>query len=246
MLQRHSRFIILFPLLCSSFVDSFVLQPSHQTARAPTELHVKRFFSKLLGRGKYTAHEVDRETIIVSKALTGRRTVNSFETTKVSNEVVQRAVEAAIYAPCHKMTEPWRFILLGDDSISKIAALNAAEISKKDPAKGEKKKKRWEAIPGWCVVTSAKSDGGLQEREDYAATCCAIQNFMLSLWAEGVGTKWTTGPITRTTEFADVCGIDLNEEEVAGCIWYGFPTNKESTPAPKRRKSIEDVISRRP
>ena len=145
------------------------------------------------------------------------------------------------------MTEPWRFIHLGDETISKIAALNAAEIAKKDPIKGEKKKARWEAIPGWCVVTAAKSDGGLQEREDFAATCCAIQNFMLSLWAEGVGTKWTTGPITRTVEFAELCGVDPGTEEVAGCIWYGFASGGlESVPLPKRKRSIENVTSTRP
>lgn len=192
------------------------------------------------------AGEADHEKVMLAKALTNRRTVNNFETTTVSDDVVKRAIEAAIHAPCHKMTEPWRFILLGDETISKIAALNAAEISKKDLAKGAKKKKRWEAIPGWCVVTSAKSDGGLQEREDYAATCCALQNFMLSLWAEGVGTKWTTGPITRTNEFAELCGVDPNAEVVVGCIWYGFASNKEPIPVPKRRKSIEDVTSRRP
>merc|ERR1712039_1007093 len=58
--------------------------------------------------------------------------------------------------------------------------------------------------------------------EDYAATCCAIQNFMLSMWIEGVGTKWTSGDITRTQDFADSCGIDVEAERVVGCIWYGF------------------------
>jgi nitroreductase len=180
-----------------------------------------------------------------------RRTVNDFKTIKVDQELVNVAIRAAIAAPNHKMTEPWRFILLGDKTISEIAALNAADISKKDPVKGAKKKERWQAIPGWCVVTSAKSRDGkndaLQEREDYAATCCAIQNFMLSLWANGVGTKWTTGPITRTPEFAQLCGIDPSIEEVAGCIWYGIPsTNQQDIPVPKRKKSVEDVTSWRP
>lgn len=244
-----TRLCLVASLLLYSLVDSFVAKSFHPslahrhdgaaTTRAPTELHVKRFLSKVMGRQKSTPD-------IVKETLTSRRTVNNFETTKVPDNVVESAINAAIYAPCHKMTEPWRFIILGNETISKISSLNAAEIAKKDPAKGEKKKKRWEAIPGWCVVTSAKSDGGLQEREDYAATCCAIQNFMLSLWSQGVGTKWTTGPITRTPEFAELCAIDLNKEEVAGCIWYGYAANEDSIPVPKRKKSVEDVTSRRP
>jgi len=180
------------------------------------------------------------------KVLTGRRTINDFESAKVDEGIVKAAIGAAILAPNHKMTEPWRFILLGNETISEIAALNAAEIAKKDPIKGAKKKERWQAIPGWCVVTSSKSDRGLQEREDYAATCCAVQNFMLSLWVEGVGSKWTTGPITRTEKFAHLCGIDQTKEEVVGCIWYGIPSNKEMISAPKRRKTVEEVTSRRP
>lgn len=225
--------------------------PPARAASAPrattAELHLKRFFYKLLGRGRSATNKGNEEARFVSEALAGRRTVNNFDPNKkVDDGVVEGAIGAAILAPNHKMTEPWRFILLGNETISEIASLNAAEIAKKDPVKGEKKKERWQAIPGWCVVTSNKSDGGLQEREDYAATCCAIQNFMLSLWAEGVGTKWTTGPITRTPEFAKLCGVDQTKEEVVGCIWYGIPSSKETMSAPKRRKTVQDVTSRRP
>lgn len=225
----------------------------HPTRTAPpstttttTELHFKRFLSNLLGRGRSSINKGSEEDSVVLKVLTSRRTINDFESTKVDEGIIKAAIGAAILAPNHKMTEPWRFILLGNETISEIAALNSAEIAKKDPIKGAKKKERWQAIPGWCVVTSAKSDRGLQEREDYAATCCAVQNFMLSLWVEGVGTKWTTGPITRTEKFAHLCGIDQTKEEVVGCIWYGIPSNKEMISAPKRRKTVEEVTSRRP
>ena len=232
------RFLFICLLWCS-VVDSFVplMHPSRTAAptrpcptprATTTELYFKRFFSKLLGSGRSITNKGNEEARIVSKVLAGRRTVNNFESTKVDEGVVKAAIGAAILAPNHKMTEPWRFILLGNETISEIAALNAAEIAKKDPIKGTKKKERWQAIPGWCVVTSKKSDGDLQEREDYAATCCAVQNFMLSLWVEGVGTKWTTGPITRTPEFAKLCGIDQTKEEVVGCIWYGIPSSKET------------------
>ena len=193
------------------------------------------------------AASAQRETSVVLDALLRRRTVNEFDTSPVSDIVLRRAVQAAIAAPCHGMTEPWRFIQLGKKTISKIAALNAEGIMKKDPVMAEKKRERWEKIPGWCVVTSAKSDGGLKEQEDYAATCGAVQNFMLAMWAEGVGTKWTTGPVTRTEEFAKLCGINLKKEQVVGCIWYGFASGGlASVPAPKRKKGIDDVLSTRP
>lgn len=131
--------------------------------------------------------------------------------------------------------------------------MNANKIQ--DPEKAQRKKERWENIPGWCVVTSKlckdSSDEGskILELEDYAATCCAVQNFMLSMWVEGVGTKWTSGDITRTQEFANLCGIDLDKEQVVGCIWYGFATNpgayNEKKQA-KRKKTVKDVLSEVP
>lgn len=227
-------------------IKAFVLQSSPRLTTSQTQLHgVRQFLSNLVGRNR------DKENptkSTIQDALLRRRTVNNFETKSVSREIVNQALEAAVHAPCHKMTEPWRFILLGNETIREIAALNAVEIAKKDPAKGAKKQARWQAIPGWCVVTSAKSPSDpVQQQEDYAATACAVQNFMLSLWDQGVGTKWTSGPITRTSAFADLCGIDLQKEQVVGCIWFGYAQEGlDSIPAPRRKRSLEEVVSWQP
>jgi hypothetical protein len=70
---------------------------------------------------------------------------------------------------------------------------------------------------------------------------------MLSMWSENVGTKWTSGPVQKTQEFADLCGVDLTKERVVGCIWYGFATGGTKYADPKRRKKgVEDVLSSLP
>ena len=69
-----------------------------------------------------------------------------------------------------------------------------------------------------------------------------MQNFMLSMWSEGIGSKWTSGPVQKTQEFADLCGVDTSKEKVVGCIWYGFATGGLKNADPKRRKKdVEDV-----
>lgn len=195
------------------------------------------------------AETVATETNAVRQVLKGRRTVHNFDKSPVPDVVLRNAVEAAIAAPNHKMTEPWRFIKLGQNSISKIAKLNASDIAKSNPVKASKKKTRWENIPGWCVVTCKKSEDKIQEEEDFAATACAIQNFQLSMWADGVGVKWTSGPITRTKEFADICGIDLTKEKFVGCLWYGFASGGLGNlikNGPDRKKSVDSVLSTLP
>ena len=74
-----------------------------------------------------------------------------------------------------------------------------------------------------------------------------MQNFQLSMFADGVGTKWTSGPITRTEEFAKLCGIDTDNEKFVGCIWYGFASGGlGSLKSPPRKQSIDDVLSSMP
>lgn len=45
---------------------------------------------------------------------------------------------------------------------------------------------------------------------------------MLSMWSEGVGTKWTDGSLQRTQEFADLVGVNTEEEKIAGVIWCRY------------------------
>ena len=182
----------------------------------------------------------------VHEALRSRRTVHNFDNSRdVSDDVLHRAIEAATYAPNHKLTEPWLFRRLGRDAIEAIASLNAASIS--DPEKAAKKAKRWADIRNWLVVTSRITPGDeLLTREDYAATCCAVQNMQLSFAADGVGTKWTSGDIQRTPEFERICGVDGDAECVCGVIWYGYAADGAAPAAPKRKLGLDQVLLKVP
>mgnify|MGYP000373258845 CR=1 FL=1 len=114
--------------------------------------------------------------------------------------------------------------------------------ARKSPEAGEFKREQWSEKPGWLVVTCRRSDDELLQREDYAACSVAIQNFMLYLWKAGVGSKWTSGEITRDKRFFDILGIDADTEFVVGLLWFGYP---KLTPTQKR-KGLDDVLSQLP
>ena len=60
------------------------------------------------------------------------------------------------------------------------------------------KDKRQNAKPfPFLVATQLCTDNQVQKLEDYAACACAIQNLSLSLVADDVGCKWSTGQITK-------------------------------------------------
>lgn len=159
------------------------------------------------------------------EVLQGRRTIDLYIQTPVPDALVQEAIEAATWAPNHHVTEPWRFYTLGKQSVAACLDLIRDIVTEKkgDPRAGEHKAKNWAEKPGWLVVTCRDSDDELLRREDYAACCAALQNFMLYLWKAGVGSKWTTGDITRDPRFFDVLGIDAATEFVVGLVWYGYP-----------------------
>ena len=194
----------------------------------------RRHSSQLFARPQARSREVHKNILT-------RRTINEFEPSLPPNweRSLERAINAAIYAPNHKRTEPWRFYLLGPKSIEKVCKLNAEIVaSTKGEEAGAKKLKRWMQMPGWLVVTCVKSqDTDWSEsslaREDYAACCCAVQNLCLSLHSQGIGTKWTTGPVNFDQRFAEAVGFSADEEYTVGTIWFGSAAVDPSTPGKK-------------
>jgi len=174
------------------------------------------------------------------EVLRGRRTINLYLQTPVPKQLVLHAIESATWAPNHHVTEPWKFYRLGRQTIEQCLALVRDIVAaKKDANAGDFKAKSWSEKPGWLVITCRKSEDELLQREDYAACCAAAQTFMLHLWKAGVGSKWTTGEITRERRFFDILGIDAEQEFVVGLIWYGYP---KVTPE-QSRKELDQVLT---
>ena len=175
--------------------------------------------------------------------LRGRRTINLYLQTRVPVELVEEAIESATWAPNHHVTEPWRFYLLGQETIARCLELVRDIVTtKKDAKAGDFKARSWAEKPGWLVVSCRKSGDEVLQREDYAACCAATQNFMLHLWKAGVGSKWTTGDITRDPRFFEITGADADREFVVGLVWFGYP---KLTPE-QSRGGRDEVISRLP
>ena len=178
---------------------------------------------------------------LIADLLRERRTVHDFLPDTVPDDIVLEALDAARWAPNHHRTEPWRFYWLGPDAQRAVAELNASLVA---ASKGERaaavKLRRWLAMPGWLVMTTPFSDDALRQREDYAACCCAAQNMMLSLWANGVGMKWTTGKVVREAAFADIVGFDAAAESVVGLFWYGRPAQVIE----QRRRELDHCLVR--
>lgn len=185
------------------------------------------------------------ETLAASVAgvIRSRRTINDFVPGRPPDDLMLRAIDAARWAPNHKLTEPWTFHLLGPAASAALVDLNTRIIAAgKGAEAAEGKRRKWQAVPGWLAVTCRRSADPFREREDYAACCCAIQNLSLYLWSCGVGCKWSTGEVTRSDEFLALLGLEAARHFVVGLISYGYPGRAPTM----TRRGVEEITQRLP
>jgi nitroreductase len=178
-----------------------------------------------------------------ASVLRGRRSIDLFAPDAVGVDKLEAAIDVARWAPNHRLTEPWRFYLIGPTTMRAVVDLAVElEVAAKGERAGPIRRARLEAVPGTFVLTSLRSDDTLLDRENYAACCCAAQNLMLYLWRRGIGVKWTTGGMTRQQRFYELLGIDATKESVVGFFWYGVP---KVVPTQKRRP-VAEIVTKLP
>jgi nitroreductase len=180
---------------------------------------------------------------IIAEVIRTRRTIGSFRPELPPRDQIISAIEVARWAPNHKKTEPWQVKLLGPQTIQNVIDLNTRIVEMaKGPEEAANKRSKWSAVPGWLVVACDIANDPLRREEDYAATCCFIQNLSLSLWSFGIGTKWTTGDVTRHDDFVRLMELDRNRHRIVGLFWYGYP----SVVPEQTRKPVDQFLSELP
>ena len=175
-----------------------------------------------------------------------RRTVYKFTDKEVPESVINQALIAASKAPCHKHTHPWKFYVLGSETrsklipvIKKLAELKSIKLGSKDLKKdAERAIKKITQPPILIAITSKKDpEDKFREKEDYAATVCALHNMVLSFWDNDIGSQWSTGSITRDLDTYQILSINPQTEEIIGFLKTGYP---EAVPNVKK-PSFEEL-----
>lgn len=171
---------------------------------------------------------MDDRAAAIRSAMTERTTVHDYAPSAVDIAVVNRALTVALAAPNHRMTEPWRFIVVGRETREPLVAISVELKGQKsggkvDPSTASSVRDKM-MNPAWLIVVSqVRNANPSVAREDYAAVACAIQNLMLSLHAEGVSSKWSTGAVATDPRSYQHLGIDPEREEIVGFVWAGLP-----------------------
>jgi nitroreductase len=150
--------------------------------------------------------------VSIYQALYSRRMVWKFKGEPVPREAIERMLDVAVWAPNHRLTEPWRFFVLEKGSAARQKAADLAyEFAlqrNNDPSRAERAR---QAVLDPPVLAYVFCIPGLNEevtRENYAAVCCAVQNISLAGVAEGLAVTWETGGPTRHPNLKEALGAE--------------------------------------
>jgi nitroreductase len=144
----------------------------------------------------------------VDDAIRSRRTLKEFEDREVPAGVVRELLELAVLAPNHHLTLPWRFWVLGPETLEQLIR-----------ATGDVKLRRSRTAIAAGIVWS---EDGKEAQEDYAATACALQNVMLAARARGLASYWRTPGVFAKPAFGQILGVPENVRLV-GLVHLGWP-----------------------
>jgi nitroreductase len=163
--------------------------------------------------------------------------------------LVERALQAADWAPSHGETEPWRFtVYTGDsrhalgDAFAEAYRLDAGEDGFKQ-ASYEANRDRAVSAPVWISIgmePALRSDGSLKmtEEDEVIAVGCAVQNLHLVANAMGLAGMWLSKNVFIHPHVAEFVGI-APPARLLGFFFLGWPAIP--WPAGERRPLAEKV-----
>ncbi len=181
----------------------------------------------------------------VLDAIRSRRSIKAFTDRPVTPDEIERLLDAAVLAPNHRMTEPWRFYVLGPGARRAYGAVLGARKAKKvdDPEAARAVVEKVSAAeadkPAMLAVAMTLDDNPEIREEDYAATLMAVENLCLAAAGMGLGTHIKTGAVMDDPRAREALGIPEGERVVA-TIHLGEP---EAVPDPKPRRSAADLTT---
>ncbi|WP_150275369.1 nitroreductase family protein [Paenibacillus tepidiphilus] len=157
----------------------------------------------------------------VTDLIRSRRNIKSFKPDDIAESELLYWLEAASYAPNHRMTEPWELKLVGPDTRARL-----------------NHKTDFGHAPVVLAVLSKKGASAMERDENMMASACYVQNFLLAAHEAGVGAYWASlGALPQNRE---ILGVS-EEYDVIGVFGIGYP---EEVPAAKPRTPITAKLTR--
>lgn len=154
-------------------------------------------------------------------AIAARRSIKRFTSAPVSRDQIEALLRAATLAPNHRLTEPWRFYVLGPKAREAYGRVLGGRKARKltDAAAAEAMREtvaaEHRALPAMIAVAMVLNENPETREEDYAATLIGVQNLALAAVELGLGTHIKTGGVMSDPGARAAAGVPDGERIVA-------------------------------
>ncbi len=166
-------------------------------------------------------------------------------------ELIERLLAAAVEAPNHHETEPWRFFVLAGKARGEFGEVLVQALKQRLAGEDERKveglalAERAKPLrsPVLIVVGVKHNIAEIQgERivpvEDFAAAAAAVENLLLAAHALGLDAHWRTGDGAYDPLVKGYFGLDARDE-IVGIVYVGYE-DKERAVVRGRARSFSD------
>ena len=153
-------------------------------------------------------------------AIRGRRTHKAYAPEPVPRETLEELFELARWAPNHHLTNPWRFRVLGPETLERLKRSAGPEAAGK-----------LDRAPTLVCASVKLSGDPVQDEEDLCAAACAVYIVLIAAHARGLAGYWRTPGVLRTDDGRRAVGMESDELFVA-LIHLG--RGRAEKPAPER------------
>jgi nitroreductase len=181
----------------------------------------------------------------VFEAILTRRSILQFTDRPIRRDEIERLLEVAAQGPNHRLTQPWRFYVLGPVARRAYGEALGARKARRvaDPAAARalagKVAAAEAALPALIAVSMTLHENPETREEDYAATMMGVQNLLLAARAMGLGAHLKTGAIMEDPGARAAVGVPDGERIVA-TIQLGAPA---AVPEAKPRRAAADLTT---
>lgn len=165
----------------------------------------------------------------VFEAILGRRSVRKYKPRNIPDDLIEKLLDAARWAPSGGNTQPWRFVVVKDEVAKKLLKAVSPGL-------------RTYTEPSVIIVVCV--DFGVKPNEDETVKIldmgAVIQNLLIAAHALGLGACWVYSTNWRGVK--EVVSIaEDNPIKPISLILVGYPAE---TPKPRARLPIKEVTFR--
>jgi nitroreductase len=183
----------------------------------------------------------------VTQLIRGRRSMQpvQFEAGRVvPDELLRELLENATWAPTHKRTEPWHFVVFGGAGRQRLATFQSELYREKAGEKFQQNKfeklQQSPLLSSQIIAIGLKRTQEVPEIEEISAVACAVQNLHLSAVAHGLAGFWSSGGVTYIEEAKPFFGLGP-DDRLLGFFMLGYP--KPGATARSIRRPLEEKVT---